>query len=220
MVSLKIGAPPVSVVLASLLLWVSFAWGLPAEAPAAEGEAAVAAEDRWAGVRISDAYDYAECPQCWKRNDVRAESCTDCGNVLPQPSAEMTDPDMVFVPGKGYYREGTLLEPAKTRKGFIITGYALIAAGAALVIGGAAFTYYVEQGLYKGFWAYYGGIAGACVAAAGGAFLVLGYATRKDPVYALNRWGVCETGPSYTYARRSPDSDNVGLKVEVTVLGF
>jgi hypothetical protein len=32
-------APQIPVVLASLLLWASFAWGLPAEAPAAEAEA-------------------------------------------------------------------------------------------------------------------------------------------------------------------------------------
>jgi hypothetical protein len=47
------GAPQVPVVLASLVLWVSFVWALPAEAPAAEGDADVAPEDPWVGVMIS-----------------------------------------------------------------------------------------------------------------------------------------------------------------------
>jgi hypothetical protein len=67
---------------------------------------------------------------------------------------------------------------------------------------------------------YVGGIAGACVAGAGGVVLVLGYATRKDPVYALNPGGAYENGPSHTYARRSPNPDGVALKVEVTLLSF
>jgi hypothetical protein len=39
----------------------------------------------------------------------------------------MTDPDVVFVPGRGYYREGTLLEPGKSQNGYWITGLVLTA---------------------------------------------------------------------------------------------
>jgi hypothetical protein len=109
------------------VLWVSFAWGLPAEAEAGEGDAEAAAEDPWAGVRISDAYDYAKCTRCGEKNEICAERCSRCGCEVPQPSSEMTDPDVVFVPGKGYYREGTLLEPGKSQKGYWITGLVLSA---------------------------------------------------------------------------------------------
>jgi hypothetical protein len=81
-------APQVPIVLAALLLWVSFAWGLPADAPATEGEADVAAEDPWAGVRISDAYDFAKCTRCGHKNEIRRPACYRCAYSLPQPSGE------------------------------------------------------------------------------------------------------------------------------------
>ena len=62
---------PAVVVLAAALLAANFAWGLPVEAPATEGEADVAPKDPWAGVRISDAYDYAKCPRCGYKNEIR-----------------------------------------------------------------------------------------------------------------------------------------------------
>ncbi len=213
-------APQVPVVLASLVFWFSFAWGLPAEAAANEHEGDVLPEDPWAGVRISDAYDKLRCPNCWKYNELTAARCRSCGYEFPQPSGEYTYPPWVFVPGKGYYEEGTLLEPAETRKGVITTGYVLIGVGAAIAIAGAGFTHFVEEGLFKGFWAYWGGIGGACVAAAGGVFLVFGYGTRKDPIYASNRGGLYENEPRYTCGRWSPDSYGPGLKIEVTLLSF
>jgi hypothetical protein len=221
MVNFGRNAPPIAVVLASLLLWVSFAWGLPAEAPA-EGEADVAAaedtwrcgncdaenvalakyctecgakkagvagaaaEDRWAGVRISGAYNYAKCTRCGKKNQIRAESCSRCGNEFPQPSAEMTDPNVVFVPGRGYYREGTLLEPGKSQKGYWITG------------------------LFLSFLVWPVGIP----------LLIYGLATRTEPVYAFASGERYDLYERPAYARRSPDSEGATLKVEVTLLGF
>ncbi|MEE8638771.1 MAG: hypothetical protein V3T41_00010 [bacterium] len=44
MLNFKRCAPQIPVVLAFLVLWVSFAWGLPADAPASEGEAEVTPE--------------------------------------------------------------------------------------------------------------------------------------------------------------------------------
>ncbi len=241
---------PIAVTLTSLLLWASFAWALQPEAPASEaeadigtsegvwrcgncdaenvplakyctkcgakkgGEAEVAPKDPWAGVKISDAYDYAKCPRCGHKNAIRRPACYRCGYSLPEPSGEVTDPAWVFVPGKGYYREGTLLEPGKKRTGLIITGYALLAAGAAAVIGAAAYEGSEEAGLYLGF------IGGPIIGGAGGALLIIGYATRKDPVYALNPRGLNENGLTYTCARRTPDSDGAALKVEVTLISF
>ncbi len=201
--------------MAFLLVWGSFGWGLPAEAPAATGESKAAAADPWAGVRVSDAYDYARCPQCGKKNELRAERCSRCDYEFPQPSPEMSDPAWVFVPGKGYYKEGALLEPVKTRKIIITTGYALIAAGVAAVMTGAA---YAEEsdGVSFGI----GVVAGTFLGAPGGALLIIGYATRKKPIYALNPGALYINGPGRIYARRSPGSDGLAFKVEVTALGF
>ncbi len=204
-------APQLAVVLASLLLWGAFAWGTPAEAPATEGEAEAAAEDPWAGVRISDAYDELRCPYCWEYNELTAARCPSCGYEFPQPSAEVTDPDMVFVPGKGYYREGTLLEPGKSRKGYWITGIVLVASG-------------LTAGTLAG---YYGGELGGAIAAlpclgaigVGVGLTIYGLVSRSEPVYAF------ASGERYepydaAYALRSRDSEGVALKTEVTLLGF
>jgi hypothetical protein len=215
MVSLKIGAPPVSLVLASLILWASFAWGLPAEAPATEGEADVAPEDPWAGVKISDAYDYARCPRCGHKNEIRRPACYRCGYELPQPSAEMTDPDMVFVPGKGYYREGTVVEPGKEGKGYWITGLVITGIGLPIMIGGLV--------IFTG-----GGdpvgiplsIAGIGATAVGSLLIIKGLRTRTEPVYAFAGGEYYEPYESEAFALRSPDSDGAALKVELTVLGF
>jgi hypothetical protein len=108
-----------------------------------------------------------------------------------------------------------LLEPPVKKKGLIITGYALIAVGAAAVIFGVGYA-----GETDGVSFYVGGPVGAFVGGVGGVLLIIGYATWKEPIYALNRGGLYENGPRYTYARRPPDSDGVALKVEVTLLSF
>ncbi|MEE8640229.1 MAG: hypothetical protein V3T41_07445 [bacterium] len=82
-------------------------------------------EDLWKGVRISRAYKKLKCPQCGKSNDLRAAECRRCGYRFPQPSPDVTDPSQVFVPGKGYYREGALLEPAQSRAILWVPGVAL-----------------------------------------------------------------------------------------------
>ncbi len=238
MVDFGRNAPPIAVVLASLILWVSFAWGLPADVPADEGdadvasaegawncnrcgtandasanycmecgarrvsEAKVAAEDPWAGVKISDAYDELGCLYCREYNELTAARCRSCGHEFPQPSGEYTYPPWVFVPGKGFYREGTLVEPAKKRWGLIITGYALVATGPAVMI--------VDwPGLLTG------GLVLLITGGVGALLLVSGYTTRREAVYALTH-----RRASYTYARRPPDSDGAALKVEVTLLSF
>ncbi len=86
-------------------------------------------EDVWEDVTISGAYKKLKCPQCGKSNDLRAAECIRCGYRFPQPSPDVTDPNLVFVPGRGYYREGTLLEPARSRKGLWISGVVIAALG-------------------------------------------------------------------------------------------
>lgn len=205
-------APPIAVVLASLVLWVSFAWGLPAEASAAEGEADVAPEDPWAGVKISDAYDDLRCPYCWGYNELTAARCPYCGHEFAQPSGEYTYPPWVFVPGKGYYREGTLLEPGKSRRGYWITGLVLTASG--LTVGALA--------------GYYGGDIGGAIAAlpclaviaVGVPLLIYGLATRTEPVYAFASGEHYGPYTDVAYGRRAPDTEGAAFKFEVTVLGF
>lgn len=206
--------PPVAVVLAAVVLWVSFAWGLPAEPAATEAEADVAPKDPWAGVRISDAYDYARCPRCGHKNEIRRPACSRCGYELPQPSAEMTDPDMVFVPGKGYYREGALVESGKISTPILITGLAIMGGGAALVAFGAPIT---GDGEPVGF--VFFGIPGLCAMGVG-VVLVITATRTHSPVYALGSDELYEPFNPKAYAQRLPDSDGATLKIEVTVLSF
>jgi len=194
------------VVLAALVLWVSFAWGLPADAPASEAE--VAPEDPWAGVKISDAYDELRCPYCWGYNELTAARCPYCGHEFPQPSAEYTYPPWVFVPGKGYYREGTLLEPGKTRKGYSIAGIVLTASG--LAAGALAGDYDSDI---------IGGIALGALSVGVG-LIVYGLVARTEPVYAFATGECFEPYERPAFALRSADSEGAALKVEVTVLGF
>ncbi len=86
-------------------------------------------EDVWEGVRISKAYKKLKCPQCGTSNDLRAAECKRCHYRFPQPSPDVTDPNQVFVPGRGYYREGALIEPAQSRKGFWIPGVVIGSVG-------------------------------------------------------------------------------------------
>ena len=139
MVTFTKSTPQVSVVLAFLVLWVTFTWALPGDTPASEGEGAAALEDPWASVTISGAYDYAKCPRCGKKNGVRAESCSGCGYELPQPSAEVTDPYLVFVPGRGYYNEGEIIEPGRTRTWVWVTGLVIAETGAIAVYVGSRY---------------------------------------------------------------------------------
>ncbi|MEE9458033.1 MAG: hypothetical protein V3W11_12880 [bacterium] len=212
MVNLVRNVSPMALVLVFLILCVSFAWGIPAGAPAAEGEADVAPKDPWAGVKISDAYDDLRCPYCWGYNELTAARCPSCGYEFRLPSGEYTYPPWVFVPGKGYYREGTLLEPGKSRKGYWITGLVLTASG--LTVGALA--------------GYYGGDIGGAIAAlpclaaiaVGVPLLIYGLATRTEAVYAFESGERYEPYERPAFALRSPGSDGGGLKIEVTLLGF
>ncbi len=224
--------PQVPALLTSLIFWGSFTWGLPVndadaatptdgpngaspaeEAAAAapeEGEPDLAFKDLWGGVRISDAYDYAKCPYCWKKNELRAVTCVRCGYEFPQPSAAFAYPPWVFVPGKGYYREGTLLEPAKIRRPLLITGLALIGGGAVLAAFSGSIT---TDGYPLGILIF--GIPGLCTAGAGAVLVIV--ATHKKPaVYALGTYGVYGGA---AYALKPRYSEDMAFKVEVTALG-
>ena len=121
---------------------------------------------------------------------------------------------MVFVPGKGYYQEGTLLESGKIRTPILITGLALMGGGAALV----AFSGTVEaDGDPRSF--FYLGIPGLCAMGVG-VVLVITATRTKPPVYAFTSGEGFEPYKRAPYARRSRDSEGVALKVEVTLLGF
>jgi hypothetical protein len=176
------------------------------------GEADVAPKDPWGRVRLSAAYDYAKCTRCGKKNQIRAESCSRCRNDFPQPSAEMTDPEMVFVPGKGYYREGTVVEPGKTRKGYWTTGLVLTAGGGLLMLGSAqVFTSYGTAGI--------GMLVPGIAATATGIVLIVKGRPRRT-VYAFASGERYDPYERPAFTRRSLDSDGVAFKVEVTVLGF
>lgn len=194
-----------------MFLWASFVWGLPAEAPTAEGD--VLPADPWAGVRISDAYDYAKCPRCGKENEIRAEVCSRCGYELPLPAAEIKDPAWVFVPGKGYYPEGALIEPAKTIKGLWVSGLALSALGISTIF--VALIWTSETGGVGP--AFYSGLGAMAL---GGALIVVGVTAGTGPVYAFGNGGGSEPYERRAYTLASRDAGGAAFKVEVTALGF
>lgn len=202
--------PQIPLFLASLVLLASFVWAFPADAPnAAAGGEAVAA-DPWAGVSVSDAYAYAECLRCGEENEVRTKSCSRCGYEFPQPSALMTDPSYVFVPGRGYYPEGTLLEPGKPRTGLIITGVILTGAGLGTLIALSAITSDWESpGITIAFF-----VPAIASLGTGIALAAVGLGTRSKPVYALERGA----GPRAVAARKLYGSLAVEVKVELPML--
>lgn len=181
----------------------------------AEVESVYAAEGRWAGARVSDAYAYAECPNCEFRNEIKAERCKRCGTLLPQPSPEMADPSYVFVPGRGYFREGSLVEPGKTQESYWVTGVVLTAAGAA-----AAIASYIAMGGYSSDWFYLAGLPSFAGITVGGVLCVVGFATRAGPVYASAGDGFPEARGRPASALGSPEAEGAAFRVEVTALAF
>ncbi len=205
--------------LASLLLCGSFAWGQPAETPAAEGEgeAEPAPGDPWAGVKISDAYDYAKCPSWGEKNQIGAAACSRCGNELLQPTADMDYPPWVFVPGKGYYREGTLLEPGERNMVMLIAGLVLAGSGiTTIIVAGIS----ARQSDWEPYPEMIASIAGLGLAATGAVLLIVARATPTEAVYAFASGERFEPYERPAFALRSPDSEGATLKVEVTLLGF
>jgi len=211
--------PQVSVVLASLLLWASFAWGLPDESPAAGGEAGAAAEDPWAGVKLSDAYDYAKCPRCGNKNEIRRPACSRCAYPLPQPSPDVTDPDMVFVPGKGYYRKDEVVEAGGTRKDLWVPGVVFLGAGGFILTFRAVVSGEDDLGGETSFMVGTA-VAGLGLTAVGGTLLVLGLIKVKEPIYAFDGGKFYKPYERRALALRSPGSEGIVLKFEVTALSF
>jgi hypothetical protein len=146
-------------------------------------------EDVWEGVRISGAYETLECPQCGTYNDLRAAACIKCGYRFPQPSPGVTDPSQVFVPGRGYYREGTLLEPARSRAilwvpGVVVMGIGLSTTSLALALVAAAEddgTDPVSEGVKATAW------VGLGITAVGAVLTIIGVTNKTEAVYAYAR---------------------------------
>ncbi len=138
----------------------------------------------------------------------------------------MTDPNIVFVPGKGYYREGTLLEPAKNRKGTFIAGLVLLGVGLTAVIFATSRPNWVEVNPFLGDtliippwkWAAY--LGGGAAAGIGTILLIRSVPIIKEPVYAFESGGRFEADARAAYALSSRDSEDVAFKLEVTALSF
>ena len=128
----------------------------------------------------------------------------------------MADPSFVFVPGHGYFREGSVVEPAKTKRGYWVTGIVLMAAGTASAVA----SYVAMGGYYHSDWFYFAGLPSFAGIAVGGVLFVVGLATRAGPVYAFASGESREPYERPSLARRSLDSEDPALKFEVTLLSF
>jgi hypothetical protein len=194
---------------------------MPADTPVAEGEG-VATPDPWAGARLSNAYDYIKCPQCGEKNDLRAVRCSRCRYEFPQPSADVTDPAMVFVPGKGYYREGTLLEPAESRKdlwipGLVFTGVGLVTMEVAIVLAAEEEVFGGEDTKAEAITF----VAGGVITIFGAVLIIVGVTSKTQPVYAFRAVEPTGMYARGTLARRSrEDCAGFGFKAEMPVWGF
>lgn len=143
-------------------------------------------EDVWEGVRISGAYETLKCPQCGASNDLRATKCKRCGYPFPQPSPDVTDPSQVFVPGKGYYREGALLEPGRSRAilwvpGMVIgvIGLSTMSLALALLAAEESGSSDVDtEGAKTAAW------VGLGITAVGAALTIIGFTNKTEAVYA------------------------------------
>ncbi len=143
-------------------------------------------EDVWEGVRISGAYEKLECPQCATSNDLRAAECRRCGHRFPQPSPDVTDPSQVFVSGRGYYREGTLLEPARSRAilwvpGMVIgvVGLSTLSLALALLAADESGRSNLDtEGTKTAAWVGFG------ITAVGAALTIIGFTNKTEAVYA------------------------------------
>lgn|GEM_PF-3167510 len=148
------------------------------------------AEDIWEGVRISGAYEKLKCPRCGTFNDLRAAECRKCGYPFPQPSPGVTDPNMVFVPGRGYHRAGELIEPAESRKSLWLPGFVTMGVGLTTmyvsvswaaaesadgVFGGDADTEGAETAFF----------IGSGLTVVGGVLVLVGFTNKAEAVYAF-----------------------------------
>lgn len=220
MVNFTKSTPQIPVILAFLILWVSFAWALPGDTEASGGGAEVALEDPWAGVRISGAYDYAKCPRCGKKNEIRAKTCSRCGYELPQPSAEVTDPYLVFVPGRGYYNEGEIIEPGRTRTWVWITGLVIAEIGVIAVCVASEVLMWEGVSGRDEEAAVAVLITGGALLIGGGIMALVGFCNKTDPIYAFHTGELDEGYDGVACGRRPVDPGNLEFKIEVPVLSF
>ncbi len=219
--------------LISLICGASPGWadsGLKADLPPAEDLAIAAAssgeqkeaEDIWAGVRISDAYDKLKCPRCGTSNDLRAAECRKCGYRFPPPSPDVTDPNMVFVPGKGYYHKGEPIEAAKGRRSLWLPG--LVAMGVGLttmyvsvswaaaetvdgIFGGDADTKGAETAFF----------IGSGLTVAGGVLALIGFVSQTEAVYALAQPARRTAVARRSYGLRPAGTDGLDFKFELSL---
>lgn len=179
-------------------------------------------EDIWEGVRISGAYEKLKCPRCGTSNDLRAAECRKCGYRFPQPSRDVTDPNMVFVPGRGYHRKGELVEPGKGRKSLWLPG--LVTTGVGLTTMYVSVSWAAAEsvdGIFDGDADTKGAetafFIGSGLTVVGGVLALVGFTSKTEAVYAFaqpaRRTAVARGG----CGPRRVGADGLDFKFELSV---
>lgn len=156
-----------------------------------------AGSEKLSGIRM--------CTQCGAVNEKAAKFCGDCGSPLGVAAGG----NMVFVPGRGYYAKGTMIESGHARTGLWVSGLLLWLLGGPAIAGtGVAVN---SAGLY---------VVGALVSVGGLVMFIVGLAYKTKPVYAFRAE---EDRDYYTAWRDAPErlrDDERAWNIEVTCLSF
>ncbi len=179
-------------------------------------------EDIWEGVRISNAYDKLICPRCGKENALRAGECERCGYEFPAPSRDVTDPSMVFVPGKGYYREGALIDPAKSRKNLWLPGLVTMGVGLTTISVSASLAAAESvEGIFGGDADTKGAetafLIGSGLTVVGGVLVLVGFTSKAEAVYALAQPARRTAVARGSYGLLPVGADGLDFKFELSI---
>ncbi|MEE9458028.1 MAG: zinc ribbon domain-containing protein [bacterium] len=157
----------------------------------------VAGSEKLSGIRM--------CTQCGAANEKAGKYCGDCGTPLGVAGGG----NMVYVPGRGYYAKGTMIESGHARTGLWVSGLLLwLLVGPGIAYAGVGTT---STGLYA---------LGGLITIGGLVMFIVGLASKTKPIYAFRAE---EDRNNYTPWPDAPErlrDDEWAWTIDVTCLSF